>query len=238
MLKPLFKVTFLISFFIIGGSALTPAQQKSLDRKEIDAKYKWNLTDIYKDGAAWNNAYSELEKKMDEIVKLKGTLGKGPNELLKAFKLQDELNILSAKVYSYASLNLDADTRNQQAAADLQKISITMNNYETAISWINPELLRIPLETIRKWMADLPELKQYQFGIEDLFRQQAHVLSEDKEKLISYYGQFSQTPASVYTGLSVADINFPKVKLSDGREIVATAGNYAKEMKIDRKSVV
>ena len=218
------------------------AQQKSLNRNDIDAKYKWNLKEVYADWNDWNKALSDMEKKMDEIIKLKGTLSKGANEFLKVCKLQDELGILSGKISQYASFSVDIDTKNQEAAANLQKVQISLAKYSTAVAWISPEILSIPLETLRKWIKETPELKPYGFSVEDLFRQQQHVLSEDKEQLLSYFNRFSNAPYQSYSDLSTADIIFPKIKLSNGDEIVATSGNYSRTLRnnlnqADRKAI-
>ena len=49
----------------------------------------------------------------------------------------------------------------------------------------DPELLAIPIETVRGWMAESPALAVYRFAIEDLYRQQEHVLDEKGERLLS-----------------------------------------------------
>lgn len=239
--RPLIKLVSAVFILIVLNSSIL-AQPKSLNRNDIDQQYKWNLKEVFADWTEWTKALADMEKKMDEIVSLKGTLNKGPIDLLKAYQLQDELGILSGKIYSYASFSVDIDTKNQEAAANLQKIQISYAKYGTAVSWINPELLQIPLATMEKWIDGTPELKKYRFGIEDLYRQQAHVLSEDKEKLISYYSQFAGTPYSVYSDLSTADILYPKVKLSTGEELVATSGNYSRTLRLnsnqeDRKTI-
>lgn len=226
----LVKLSAIILILIAVGQH-TSAQQKSLNRSDIDAQYKWNLKEIFADWNAWEGALASMEKKMDEIIKLKGTLNKGPKEFLKVFQLQDDLGILSNKISQYATFSVDIDTKNQEAAAKLQKVQISLSRYGTAVSWISPEMLKIPLATVQKWIAETPELKKYSFGINDLYRQQAHVLSEDKELLISYFNQFSNAPYSSYSDLSTADIIFPKIKLSNGDEIVATTGNYSRTLR-------
>ena len=67
---------------------------------------------------------------------------------------------------------------------------------------------------MEKWLNNNPELNPYRFGIEDLYRQQKHVLDEDKEKLLSYFSQFRGTPSDIYTSISTTDVKFPEVVLS------------------------
>ncbi len=79
---------------------------------------------------------------------------------------------------------------------------------------------------MEQWIAATPALEPYRFSILDSYRQQAHVLDEKGEKLLSYASRFSQTPTATFQELSTSDIKFPKVTLSDGKEITLSPGNY------------
>ena len=114
------------------------AQQKYSNRDEIPEKYKWNFSDIYADWDAWQAGYDQLEKMMGDVAALKGTLSKSSETLLHALKLQDEMNILSYKVYRYPQLMKDTDTRNQDVSSKFQQVQILFSKFGTATSWINP----------------------------------------------------------------------------------------------------
>jgi oligoendopeptidase F len=221
-------------FLILLFMGVLMGQERSMNRDEIDAKFKWNLGDIYPDWQAWEKGLTDLEQKMDTFAALKGTLNQGPDALVKAEKLNDNLNILSYLVYRFPQLTRDTDTRDQEVSAKLQKVQILFSKFNTATAWFNPELLQIPWETMEKWLQETKELAPYRFGIEDLYRQQQHVLDEEKEKLLSYFSQPNQTPRSVYVDLSTSDIKFPEVVLSDGDTLQATRGNYSKVLATNR----
>ena len=78
-------------------------------------------------------------------------------------------------------------------------------------------MLRIPLETVarldgrshRSWRV-------YRFFIEDLFRQQEHVLDEAGERLLSLSSRLCGVPHDAYAALSTADARFPTITLSTG----------------------
>ncbi|MCP5054398.1 MAG: oligoendopeptidase F family protein, partial [bacterium] len=201
-----------------------PKPERSQNRDDIPAKYKWNLDHIYPNWQEWEKGLKQLDQKMKEVAALKGTLGKGPEHLFKALKLNEELRILSSRVYSYPKLTRDTDTRNQEVSGRLKQIRILYSKFGVATSWINPELLKIPWETMKKWLDSTPGLAPYRFDLEDLYRQQAHVLDEEKENLLALYNQFRQAPRSVYSELSTSDINFPEITLSDGIKFKVTSG--------------
>src|SRR6185503_6776672 len=118
------------------------------------------------------------------------------------------------KVWYFASLKHDEDQRDNQINARRQQVQILFAKASQASAWFNPELLNIPLPTIQQWMAANPELAIYRFALEDLYRQQEHVLDEKGEHLLSLSSRFSSSPNDVYAALSTADIKHPTMTLS------------------------
>jgi oligoendopeptidase F len=69
-------------------------------------------------------------------------------------------------------------------------------------------------------------LNLYRFAIEDLYRQQEHVLDEKGERLMSLASRLASSPNESYWALSTADAKFPKITLSTGEEITVSYGQY------------
>ena len=44
--------------------------------------------------------------------------------------------------------------------------------WQQATSWFSPELLAIPLDTVRRWMSERADLGLYRFAIEEVDYQQ------------------------------------------------------------------
>ena len=140
----------LLIIFIFAFIFSSPVYSQKVyeTRNEIPAEYKWNLNDIYKNWDEWDAGIQELQKEMDEIASYKGKLKESPENLLKVKKLNDTMGILSYKVYRYPQLTRDSDTRNQAMNAKLQQVQIMFAKFNTATSWINPEMLEIPWDTM------------------------------------------------------------------------------------------
>jgi oligoendopeptidase F len=202
------------------------APARSRVRAEIPDRYKWNLNDIFDTWDAWQAAYSELERGIDKYAQLKGTLAQGPAQLLAAFQLSEQLGQLAYKVWYYPSLLYDTDQRDNTVNARRQQVQILFARWKQAESWFNPELLQIPLETIRGWMADNSALAVYRFAIEDLYRQQEHVLDEAGERLMSLSSRLASAPNDAYWALSTADAKFPTITLSSGETVTVSYGQY------------
>ncbi len=199
---------------------------KTRNRAEIPEAYKWNLSDIYRDWAAWEADLAVLQRRIDEYAALKGTLASGPDRLLAAFRLNDSLGQLAYKVYFFSALKHDEDQRDNSVNARRQQVEALLARWQQATSWFSPELLSIPLGTMRGWMDGSTELSTYRFAIEEVYRQQEHVLDEAGERLMSLASRLSGAPHETYQALSTADAKFPEVTLSTGETITASYGQY------------
>jgi len=211
---------------LAADSALAAAKPETRVRAEIPAPYRWDFSPIYSNWDAWDAGMKEMEAKMDAFAQLKGSLASGPAAVLKAYQAFDEIGILQYRVYRYPQLQRDVDTRNQDIAGKFQRVGAIFAKFGTATSWFTPELLRIPKATMDGWIAQTPALAPYRFGIQEHYRQQAHVLDDKGEKLLSYATRLGESPTAAFQELSTSDIKFPKVTLSDGKEITLGHGTY------------
>jgi oligoendopeptidase F len=196
------------------------------NRDDIPERFKWNLTRIYADWDAWREAYGQLDAKIGEFAALHGTLAGGAEPVLKALQLRDEIGQLEYKVWYFASLCYDQDQRDNEINGRRQQVQILFAKAAQASAWFDPELLQVPLSVVQEWMADRPALAVYRFAIEDLYRQQEHVLDEKGEHLLSLSSRFSGAPNDAYAALSTADVKHPVVTLPSGAEVTLTYGQY------------
>jgi oligoendopeptidase F len=204
-----------------------PAQPaRSRNRAEIPDRFKWNVDDIFSSWDAWDAGYKQLEAGVNKYAELKGTLAKGPASLLEAFRQSEALGQLAYRVWYYPSLQHDEDQRDNTINARRQQVQILFARWKQVESWFSPELLQIPLETVRTWMSAEPALALYRFAIENLYRLQEHVLDEAGERLMSLSSRLSQAPYDAYAALSTADARFPKITLSDGADVTVSYGQY------------
>ncbi|NQU27017.1 MAG: oligoendopeptidase F, partial [Candidatus Marinimicrobia bacterium] len=227
-----FAIVLLI--IVVSFIGILSAKPETLVRSEIPDEYKWDLTDIYADWDAWEADFTQLKETMDEYAAFKGRLAEGSDVLLKAFELGDKLGMLADGVYSYVSMSRDTDTRDNEISGKLQRVQILFSQFGTATAWFDPEMLNIPWETMETWLAAEKGLSIYKHGIEDLYRQQAHVLDEQGEQLLSYFSGFSRTPRSIHSELSTSDIVFPEIILSTGDTITVTPGQYGQVLSTNR----
>jgi oligoendopeptidase F len=197
------------------------------DRAEIPESHTWDLSHIYPDWEAWDSGLDRLQGLMDAYQELKGTLAEGPQRILEASLLSDELGQLAYRVHQYPGLMRSQDTRDNAVQARLEQVRLALAAFRQATAWYTPELLEIPEDKMQGWLDKTPELAPYRFGIEESYRMQRHVLDEDGERLLAYASTLGGTPAQTYSMLADADVKFPTVTLSDGSELVASHANLS-----------
>ena len=202
-----------------------------MERKDIPKEYKWNLGDIYENYEKWNEDLAKMEKIQEELVGYKGKFDK-EDKLLEFLKKQEESEKIAYKLYRYPQLARDLDSSDKEATENMQKIQFLFAKMGTELSWVNPELIENK-ENIEKWIQK-KEFSDYRFGLENLFRLQSHVLDEDKSKLLSYYSSYFSAPRSIYSEITVTDVDWPLIKLNNGEKIQATAANYSKVVSTNR----
>ncbi len=196
-----------------------------VSRKEMDPEFQWRLEDIFPTKAAWEAAYAQAQTAVDGLSALQGTLGRS-KEALKAG--MDQIYAVAQPVellYLYANLQKCGDNGDPEA----QRLEgRAMNLYvklSTALSFVDPEILSIPEETLSRWMAD-PLLSDYRHILEDTARMRAHTLSADQERLLSRLSDAADTPDNVFTMLESVDMTFPDITGEDGKPTPLTHGTY------------
>lgn len=221
---------------IIKNEIVKPQEEEKnmLKRAEIDSKYKWNMTDFYSDWKEWNEELEELKVMMKEIPQYKGKIKEDSKKFVELIQLEEKMGRVLDKLYVYVYMLKDLDSKDEVSSVKLQEIQALYTEYSVSAAWITPEILEIPKETMEKWIAENPELKDHKFGLMEIYRLQGHVLDEGKEKLLSYYGQYMGAPHDIYAELSISDMKWNEVKLSDGYEGPVTNGVYSKVLATNR----
>ncbi|MGE0593112.1 MAG: oligoendopeptidase F [Vicinamibacterales bacterium] len=195
-------------------------------RDAVPERYTWDLTAICRDWDEWIAAYRELEAGIEAFAGLQGTLGRGPAQLLEAYRSMDRTGALSYRVWYFAALHYDQDQRDNAGNARRQQVQILFARLQQATAWFNPEVLAIPRRTIDAWLAASEDLRVYRFAIDSLFHEQEHVLDERGERLMSYAGRFDAVPGDSYAAMTTADMKPPVITLSGGERVTLSYGQY------------
>jgi len=232
-----------LSLILIGMGVLTAgliAQER--DRTKIPDKYKWNLADVYPSDTAWRAAKDKFVDESAQIVQYKGRLTSSAATLAEALEKQADLNKELARLYVYASMLADEDTRNSEHQGMRQQMTQVLADFNARVAYVEPEILKTDKAVIEKFLASEPRLKIYRFYLEDVIRRAAHTLSDSEEKLLADLGPVAGSASSIYNILSNADFPYPTVKLGDGRSVKIDQAAYtdlrATPNRSDRENVM
>lgn len=204
------------------------------DRQAIETRYKWRLEDIYPGWDAWQADLGRVRERMDRFVALKGTLGQGPQAVLAAHVLSDDISMMAYKLYRFPQLMYDVDQRDNQIQARLQEVQHVFAEFGVRSAWFTPELLSIDEATMMGWVEATEGLHPYRFPIAETYRNQQHVLDERGEELLSFGSRFRQSPNEVYRALSTADVTYNTIALSDGTTTTISPGEYQRLLHTSR----
>jgi len=217
------------------------AHAQTRDRGTIPDQYKWKLSDIYPSDEAWKAAKEAFVARMERAGALKGTLAQSPASLLAAAEAITDLNKDYTRLFVYASMNSDQDTRNSTYQAMKQEITQLGSTFSAATAWLQPEILKMDTATIDRYLAAEPKLKPYEFFIRDLQRRKAHTLSEAEEKLIADASLMTPAPSEIYGIFANSDFPFPTITLADGSSRRLDSATFAVSRTLpnreDRKKV-
>ena len=195
------------------------AQAQERDRAKIPDKYKWNVADLYPTEEAWRAAKDKLTAEIPKVAAFKGTLASSPARLADALDAANTIGKDLQRVYLYASLLADQDTRVSKYQGMQQELQQIAAGFGQQVSFIEPEILKIEKATLDGWTAKEPRLKTYQHYLNDIQRRRPHTLSDSEEKLLAASALVANASSSTFNIFSNADFPYPTVTLSDGKSV-------------------
>ena len=203
-------------------------ETKENKRSEIDDKYKWDLSSLFKTDEEYKKAYDEVFKLVDEVVEFKGNIM--TDKLYDFYKKYEELDRLSDRVFMYARLICDTDTSDSNGQKMKMQVDKMGEIISDKLSFISSEMLSVDYEDVLKLINNDNRLEEYRFDLEKMFRYKDHTLSEKEEAIITKASNAFGTGDEVFYNLDNADINLGKIKDEDGNIVELTNSNYGKYM--------
>ena len=200
--------------------------EKQKLRDEVSNDYKWDLTKIYKTDEEWNNDYQKLESEITKIKDYTNFIESSEN-LYKFLTFNEKIERLLNKLYYYAHLNFDVDTLNDKYQEMNQKMIDMLDYFNELTSFVIPTFLKIDYSKIQQYINELPSLKEYEFTLEQIYREKEHTLDEEKEHMLALLGKNLSNPGSTFEALTDSDLTFGNITV-DGKEVELTESNYGK----------
>jgi oligoendopeptidase F len=214
----------ILSVTVIAMTVMVAGQER--DRAKVPDTLKWNLADIYPSESAWRAQKEKIEKELPKLREFQGTLEASPKALADALEYMSHLDKELSRLYVYASMLSDQDTRLSGPQGMQQEMQQIFAKFGAEAAFIEPEILKVGKGTVEKAIAAEPRLKVFSFLLNDIFRRAPHTLSDAEEKLLADAGPLAGSPGNIYTILTNADFPYPSVTLKDGTTVKVDQAGY------------
>lgn len=196
------------------------------ERKDIDARYKWDLSVIYADETAFYEDYAKAEAAVASYAAHEKTMCESAEGLYRALKDMSDLEAIIEKLWQYASLNFSVESANNAYQALNAKVRNLAVSAGSASWFVSPYLLRLDAETIEGWMQEYPALQTYRRLIERILRTKPHMLSDDCEQLMSRMEDALGSQSEIRSIFANSDLRFGKIRDAEGKTVELTESNY------------
>ncbi len=195
-------------------------------RGEIESKYKWNIEAMYPSVDEWESDYLSAEQLSQSFSSYAGHLTESADMLLKAFKAKDQLWQKVEKVYVYARMRKDEDTRLAKYQAMSDRARSLIAKAASSASYFTPELLACDEEILWSYLRESEELGVYSHVICQLLREKSHVLSKEEENILAQMSEITSATNEIFSMINNADMKFGIVEDEEGKRIELTHGRY------------
>jgi len=206
-------------------------------REEVPTEYKWDLTTRYQTEDDFENDYKRLSEELKEISNYKGKVTTSSDALYECLSKYFELDQQLGKLYVYANLRNTEDLSNTNSKLMLDKASNLFTEFAYHSSFLEPSILECDSSIIRKYIEENSNLKEYEVYLNRLLKAKEHILSEDKEQIVSLLTKNNSTFSKVADILKDSAINFGTIVDEEGNEVELTQGNFHKFMQSTNREI-
>jgi oligoendopeptidase F len=204
------------------------ARAAAVERSEVPDKYKWKLSDLFADEAAWAKARDEVAARIPDLGRFEGHLAESAAKLHEALSTILEVERRMSYVYVYAFMLSDQDRRVSRSLEMQQEAEALQVKFETATAFVSPEILKAGAERVNAFVAAEPRLKEYDHLLQDILRRAPHTLSPAEEKLVAQAGLLSDAGQAAHGIFTNAELPYPEITLSTGDRVRLDAAAYTR----------
>jgi len=208
-----------------------------LQRNEINEKDTWDLSTIFETDKKWEEELALLTEDTKQAASLEGHLLDSAESLLNITERYLDLSRRLEKLYVYAHMKNDQDTRVAKYQEYYAKAMALYSQLDQVFSFYEPEFMAITEEQYQNFLAEEPKLQPYKHFFDKLLQNKEHVLSQREEELLAGAGEIFGAASETFAILDNADIVFPFVQDEDGNEVQLSHGVYMRLVESKNREV-
>lgn len=196
-----------------------------MKRSDINNKYKWDLSKMYKNTKELETDEKKIKELVKKIVKLKNMIMDNSNNLLNTLNLYYNINRLTEKLYVYAKMDFDTDTKDNNKITLIGKYEKLIAKINESIFFVFLEILKSDIKVINKYIKENEYLKLYEPLLKEQFRFKKHILSDKEEELLSHMSEILSSNSNTYESLLNSSFKFKSFKV-DNKTYELTTTNF------------
>ena len=195
-------------------------------RAEVPAEFTWDLQGLFASDEAWLAEYEALKALPEQIEAFRGHLGDDAETLLSWLREQDEAELRIGRLMGYASCRGDEDmgeAKYQDLRGKAYGLAVAVSS---ASAFAAPEIMALDEDRLNLFYVAQPALETYRRSLYQIRRRAAHILSPAEERLLAAAGEIAETPHTVSSVFSNADLSFPAAADAQGEMHPITNGGF------------
>ena len=203
----------------------------------MEAKYNWNLKEIFENREEFDKTKKELEDDLNKINNYQGKLCDSSDNLYNCYKLYEKALEKYERLYGYGMLYYNLDMSNQEGIKLYKEVESIGTNFSTKVSFMTPEITYSKNGVVEKYLANDKRLERYKRDIEDILKEKEHILSKKEETLLANYSEIFSAPENTFDILTNAEFKFGNLTNENGEEVELTESNYTIYLKSQDENV-
>ena len=206
-----------------------------VERKDIDKKYKWDLSQIYVSDDAYKTDILKVNDLLSCFSKYKDVI-LDENNIYELIKLYMDTSRIIEKLSVYTSLLTDMDTSNNKNQELKEEISNLHSRFINETYFIDTKILKLEYSEIEEFYKLNNKLIEYEIYLKNLFRYKKYTLSPECEKLLANLSKAFGNDYDTYELLKDSDMQFPSFYV-DGKEYKLDNNLYSTYVEDDNRDI-
>lgn len=204
-----------------------------MERNQVETRLKWKIEDMFASVSAWQTEYDAVLKEID----FSSFIGKlGDKEQFKKFNAKsDELSKRVERLYVYAMMTVDTDTRSSDGNKLLALAQKLYTKLSSLTAFAVPELLSLEESVLKGYINDV-DFSDYDYTLKRILEKKEHVLSPEIEELLASMGEVTSTFKEIFSKIDNADLPIKTIK-HNGESYKLTHGEYSVLMQSDDRAL-
>jgi oligoendopeptidase F len=206
----------------------------TLARASVPDAYKWNLSPLFENDAAFNKAVADLAAARQRLLSYRGKLADAA-QLREALDLYFATRKAANRITLYANLRHDTDTSDPTAQVLSDQSLQAMNGFMADAAFLRGEILALDDGALKAAIAKEPKLAEFKPYLDDLRRRKSRILDPEAERVMSLAGDnlwaeidLNELPSDYEKTFRafLADLPLPTITDESGKTVQLTLSSY------------